>query len=125
MVANQYQAVGATPKPEGDMAVQAYLQVYAENQKDLSHYFRTLYHLFKFVKMADMQDKRRYTSLARAQLSQFELALLFYDALTPIPPETENKFKPLIEEFGLLENLDRSLLLDKSHEKLYAASAFI
>lgn len=103
-------------------------QVYSDFEKDhqsfLAHYFRTLFHLIKFVKMSaivvEYQDKRRYTSLVRAQLSKYELALLFYNGLT----ECGANFKPWIEEFGLLEHFDKTLLFDPSHEKFYAASAY-
>jgi Putative phage abortive infection protein len=95
------------------------------HQEDLAHYFRTLYHLIKFVKISDVvveyKDKRRYTSLVRAQLSAYELALLFYNGLSPYG----EGFKPWIEEFGLLEHLDTEhLLLDPSHEVLYDPKAF-
>ena len=98
-----------------------YLAFYAHHQGVLGHYFRNLYHVIKFVKNSDVEDKRRYTSLVRATLSQFELALLFYNCITPLG---EEKFKPLVEEFGLLENLDCKLLLKPEDEKLYAPKAF-
>jgi hypothetical protein len=72
------------------------------------------------VKTSDVQDKRRYTSLARAQLSQYELALLFYNGISPLG----EKFKPVIEEFGLLENLDETLLFEPGHEEFYDQKAF-
>ena len=102
-----------------------YLAFYTHYQGMLGHYFRNLYHLIKFIKSSNSEDKRRYTSLARAQLSQYELALLFYNGIAAIPPETENKFKPLIEEFGLLKNLDPKLLLNPDEDlKLYDPKAF-
>jgi hypothetical protein len=56
----------------------------------------------------------------RAQLSKFELFFLFYNCLG----SHGTGFKPLVEEFGLLEHLDTKALLSQSHQKLYAASAF-
>lgn len=118
----QEKGVAETGKP--DFVKQAYLEFYKTHQEDLGHYFRTLYHLIKFVKVSNVvveyEDKRRYTSLVRAQLSAYELLLLFYDGIT----EYGEKFKPLIEEFGLLEHLDKTLLLDPSYEKFYAESAY-
>jgi|ERR1051326_8003304 hypothetical protein len=113
-----------TVKSAPKTLTERYLAFYGAYQGILGHYFRNLYHVFKFVDRSEIEDKRRYTSLARAQLSQYELALLFYNALTAIPPETENKFKPLIEEYGLLENLNRELLLMPEDEKLYDSKAF-
>jgi hypothetical protein len=69
---------------------------------------------------ADYKNRRRYTSLVRAQLSAFELELLFYNGISP----HGEKFKPLIEKFGLLENFDTKHLLSPSHESFYAKTAF-
>jgi hypothetical protein len=129
-------AKGSDPKPTFlnpmqveslDVLAKLYLKFYGHHQAEVGHYFRNLYHLFKFVAESKIPDgdKRRYTSLVRAQLSQYELALLFYDALTPIPPEPTNKFKNLIERFGLLENLNLDLLFDKERDvKFYKDTAF-
>lgn len=107
-------------KQEGVTGTQRYVMFYEKYQEVLGHYFRNLYHLFKFVKGSDIQDKRRYTSLARAQLSQCELVFLFYNGLSSYG----EKFKPLIEEFGLLENLNRKLLFVSDEDKAYDPKAF-
>jgi hypothetical protein len=67
-----------------------------------------------------MEPKRRYTSLARAQLSMYELGLVFYDGLS----RYGEKFKPLIERYGLLEHLDKNLLFNKEHAKFYTDGAY-
>src|SRR5207249_4987111 len=97
---------------------------YEKHQEDLAHYFRTLYHIIKLVKFSEVivkaEDKRRYTSLARAQLSAFELALLFYNGIS----KQGEGFRPWIEEFGLLEHLDERYLLHPLHEGLYSEKAY-
>ena len=103
----------------------AYNSWWESHQEDLAHYFRTLYHLIKFVVLSDVvvayKDKRRYTSLVRAQLSAYELALLFYNGVNQYGED----FKPWIEEFGLLEHLDRKkMLFDSRFEALYDPKAF-
>jgi hypothetical protein len=103
-----------------DSTIQVYESLPAEHHQQLHHYFRNLYHVIKFVKDSPVENKRRYTSLVRAQLSSLELVLLFYNCLSPIG----KGFKPLIEEFGLLEHLDPSLLLDESHKSFYAETAY-
>jgi len=45
---------------------------------------------------------------------------LFYNCVSSYG----EKFKPLVEEFGLLENLDRTTLLNSAHEKFYKPEAF-
>jgi hypothetical protein len=96
------------------------------NQSELNHYFRILYHVFKFVADSKLPeaDQVRYANLARAQLSTFELCLLFYNGAVG---EGAEGMKPLIEQFGLLKHVDRSLLLDPSHKtewQLYKGQAF-
>lgn len=111
-------------KQDPQIVSQAYCDYYESlSQQNLGHYFRTLYHVFKFVKATDMPSdvQRRYASIARAQLSSLELSLLFYNCLTPYG----TKFKPLIEEFGLLEHLDKKTLFDASHEKFFAKTAYV
>lgn len=101
---------------------QVYNQFYKDHQAELGHYFRHLYHIIKFVKQSTIADKHKYTSLVRAQLSGFEHLMLFYNGLSEYGIK---KFKPLIEEFQLLENLPRQqLLMPKLHLPLYEPSAY-
>lgn len=107
---------------EREAAVQAYMQVYRTYEGDLGHYFRSFYHIIKFVhESPGVRDKRRYTNFARAQLSSFELVLLFYNGLSPLGSA---KMKPLIEEYALLKNLSAKRLLSPRHTHYYEASAF-
>lgn len=89
--------------PEGRQRVVsidlAYNQFYAEYQRLIGHYFRNLYHIFKFIRGSAVADKRRYAAIVRAQLSVSELHLLFYAGLSEHGRE---KFRPLIEEYELL-----------------------
>ncbi|MDB6026990.1 MAG: hypothetical protein JWM68_3213 [Verrucomicrobiales bacterium] len=103
-------------------AIEEYFKFCGPYQASLGHYFRNLYHMIKLAKADGFtyEEQRRYTSLARAQLSAFELALLFYSSITPLG----EKFKPLIEEFGLLENLEQTLLLDEDHVRFYHSDAY-
>jgi len=99
----------------------AYTKFYKEYQSDLGHYFRNLYNILKFINKKNPGDKFFYTNLLRAQLSSFELLMLFYNCLSQFG---KVKFKPLIEEYHFLQNMPRSPLLDKNHTKLYKKSAF-
>ncbi len=110
--------------PANERIERCYDVFYETHQEDLAHYFRTLYHLIKLVKFSEAiveyKDKRRYTSLARAQLSAFELTLLFYDGAS----KHGKGFKPWIEEFGLLEHINKDHLLLPSHAGLYSEAAY-
>jgi hypothetical protein len=99
-----------------------YARFYAAHQSELGHYFRHLYHIIKFVKESPIEDKKRYTSLVRAQLSAFEHLMLFYNCVSTLGIQ---KFKPLVEEFELLENLPEELLLHSVlHRGLYDKDAY-
>ncbi len=118
----------AKTKYSGDKSQVDILKIYeglfAKEQADLGHYFRNLYHIIKFVRQSEIKDehKRDYTNLVRAQLSSYELILLYYNALSVYGRQ---KFKPLIEKYGLLKNMNDDLILEefKCSEK-YLKSAF-
>lgn len=83
----------------------AYGTFYRKHESEIGHYFRHLYHVIKFVDQSIVDDKRRYTSFVRAQLSSYELELLFYNCLS----EYGNLyFKPLVEKYGLLKHLSEN-----------------
>ena len=94
---------------------------FAVNQSDLGHYFRHLYHIFKFIDRSDELDKYMYTSIVRAQLSNDELCLLFYNCLSNYGKE---KFLPLVEKYKLLKNIDKYSLAHLDHVALYKKTAF-
>lgn len=100
----------------------AYINYYLRHQSDLGHYFRNLYHIFKFINNSNISDKSRYTSLVRAQLSNDELVLLFYNSISE---NGKDEFKPLIEKYHLLKNLNQTSLIRKDeHSKYYKDSAY-
>lgn len=91
-------------------------------QNEVGHYFRNLYNILKFVDQSSVDEKRMYTNLLRAQLSSYELCLLFYNCLSEMGSD---KFKPLIEEYSLLKTLPDELLFNSEvHKSFYADSAF-
>lgn len=101
---------------------ESYRTFYKEHQAELGHYFRHLYHIVKFIKTAPIENKRHYTALLRAQLSGYEHLMLFYNGLSEYGFQ---KFKPLIEEFALLENMPQEHLVARHlHIKLYEPSAY-
>lgn len=105
-----------------ELYIEAYNSVYIKHRSDLSHYFRTFYHLIKLIDKSDINDKNQYTSIARAQLSSYEQVLLFYNCLHGNGKE---KFKPLIEKYCLLKNIDRALLISETNMIEYNESAFV
>ncbi|VAX21003.1 hypothetical protein MNBD_NITROSPINAE02-471 [hydrothermal vent metagenome] len=93
-----------------------------ENQASVGHYFRNLFTLVDFVDKSTIENKKHYTNMIRAQLSSYELALLFYNCLWRIG---RMKFKALVEKHALMTNLDASLLTDAEGQiPLYEDSAY-
>jgi hypothetical protein len=84
----------------------------------LGHYFLNLYHIIKFVDKSDLEDKDKkfYTVIIRAQLSEYELALLFYTCFCL--DETQEKFLPLVKKYNMLKHLNNKLLADPAHREL-------
>jgi hypothetical protein len=101
----------------------AYSLFYQDAQSELGHYFRSFYHIVRYVDMAELTDseKRRYQRIVRAQLSSVELKLLFYNGLSTFG---DKRFKPLIEKYALLKQIPKAELLSPKHAELYQASAF-
>ncbi len=95
---------------------EAYQAFYEENQAEIGHYFRSLYNIIKLVKNSDLEDRRLYTNLVRAQLSSYELLLLFYNCLSELGRE---KLTPLSKEFDLFKHLRAKMLIDPTHASLY------
>lgn len=79
----------------------------------IGHYFRTVYNIIKFVDTANIEEtqKKIYTNLVRAQLSKFELGLLFYNSINP--KFGSSKFLPLIKKYDLLKHLEDDVLACK------------
>jgi hypothetical protein len=98
-----------------------YLNFYDANKNDLEHYFRHIYHILKFVDNSKIENKRTYTNFLRAQLSSFELANIFYNGLST---HGDEKMKPLLEKYALLKNLNKSLVLNTKHLKVYKKQAY-
>ncbi len=101
----------------------AYGNFYEANESDIGHYFRTLYNVIQFVHEGDVDDKRLYTNLVRAQLSTFELVLLFYHCLTSFGNQ---EFKALVEQYGLIQNVpDSKIQFRDVLRPMYRSEAFV
>ena len=88
------------------------------------HYFRHLYHIYKFVDTSDLiEDSERYdyACIIRSQLSDYELVMMFYNCLTA---NGRDKFKPLIEKYAVFNNLRLELLAKVNDKEEYAQGAY-
>jgi Putative phage abortive infection protein len=111
-----------------------YMHHYELSQTDFGHYFRNLYRMIKLVDQTDFfydiskvsseeifELKYRYTSIIRAQISDYELLWIFYNCLTQNGVE---KFKPYIENYSLLKNIPKKYIPFETHLELYDKKAF-
>jgi len=124
-----------------------YLEFYTTVQSDFGHYFRNLYRIVKFVDQTEFYAKEelgvpnnaekykdlvkheiynfperyKYTSMIRAQLSDYELLWLFYNCLSDYGIE---KFKPLIEKYSILKNLPKDKIHNSELINEYKNTAF-
>jgi len=103
------------PKLEAiDIEYQRFYQAYGGF---VGHYFRTIYNIIKFVDRdaAVVGDPKFYANLLRAQLSKYELGLLFYNCLSKYG---RMKLQPLVKKFDLLKHLEDEVLHDPSDREL-------
>ncbi|MCT7650951.1 putative phage abortive infection protein [Aliarcobacter butzleri] len=83
-----------------------YNAFHSEYSQIINHYFRNLYHILRIVDEEDDFDidkKKYYTSILRAQISNYELALIFMNA---IYKEGDSKLFPLLVKFEFMEPLN-------------------
>lgn len=95
----------------------AYDEFWKDRQQDLAHYYRYLYNVLRFVfEYEGTIDKQRYVKLLRAQLSDYELGLLFYTALN----KHGINYWLYIHEYQLLDNMPDSVLIAPEHKQLFS-----
>lgn len=85
----------------------------------LDHYFRYAYRILKYVnesKLIDNEERMQYASVFRAHLSCYELLILFINCIEM----DNNKFKNLIEQYCLFNNIRAHLMPDTdNYQRLY------
>jgi hypothetical protein len=91
----------------------SYNNFWRQYQSHLGHYYRYLYNIIKLVDQSNF-DKDSYMKLIRAQLSDQELILLFYNCLAG----AGENFKIYISRYNMLDNMPPSLLLKADHVAL-------
>jgi hypothetical protein len=109
--------------------VHAYKRACLEYIDYFSHYFRNLYHLFKFIDESELieeSDKRMYSKYVRSQLSDVELVCLFYNSISKIAlPGRENmelgypKMQAYLKKFDVLQNMNPRSLIHPIHLEIF------
>jgi uncharacterized membrane protein len=98
---------------------QGYARFWKDAHTELAHYFRFLFNFVRFVDEAKKSEPY-HMRLLRSQLSNSELALLFYNSLTP----EGKKFRQYVEKHALFDNIHVSKLLEQKHILLFARAAY-
>ncbi|WP_428032599.1 putative phage abortive infection protein [Ancylobacter sp.] len=107
--------------PDRERLQLAYDAFWQRRQQDLAHYYRYLYNVLRFVHEAKgIEDRGPYVKLLRAQLSDFELIMLFYTALN----KHGINYWSYIHEYQLFDNLPVGMLIDPIHETYYSPRSF-
>ena len=97
---------------------EAYNVFYDKNGDELGQYYRTLYNIIKLVNNSEfIENKFVYTNLVRAQLSRYELLLLFYNSLSNYGSE---KMAPLVKKYNILKHLEGNMVIEE-HKYLWDA----
>lgn len=60
----------------------AYGKFYKKNHRFIGHYLQTLNQIFTFIMLGDVSNLEKYWKFIKAQLNEYELAIIFYHALT-------------------------------------------
>ena len=97
----------------------SYNSFYLEYQADLGHYFRNLYNIIFFIDTLKTSQQSFYLGLLMAQLSNYELTLLFFHCLR----STNKEFKTLVEKYAILEQVPKDEVTTMAY-KIYSPSAF-
>lgn len=76
------------------------------NDEQIRYYFLNLYQLLRYVDQETPKsvDSKQYTNIIRAQLSKYELILLFHNAIG-ISRLSNTDYLELVEKYELLEHL--------------------
>lgn len=97
----------------------AYQIFWKNHQTELGHYYRYLYNIVRFVEEEGFEGGP-YLRLIRAQISDQELLLLFYNCVT----KNGGNFTRLVEKYALLDNMPKIRILNEEHLSLLDSTAY-
>ncbi|WBS00697.1 putative phage abortive infection protein [Pseudoduganella sp. SL102] len=117
---NRLTAIRQSPGIDKTSFDEAYEKFYGGNGQEVGHYFTLLYNIFKFLDNSDIPNSDFYAKIVRAQLSNAEVALLFYNGLAA----RGSKFKKYIEKYSLLKSLSKVSDSDLHLIESYSPRAF-
>lgn len=95
--------------PLKELRREAYESSYKEKENQIGHYYRNLYRIVKLIQSEDFGldekntdfEKSKYRGILRAQLSSYELLMVFYNVAYS---EKGEKFKELLKDTNFFDN---------------------
>lgn len=86
-----------------------YKKIYKESLYPMGLFFRSYYHLIKYIVISDLDDKEKYQyiSFARSQLSDDVISVLFFYSIG----YGNEKFKKMAEDWVLLNNIPEKIFI--------------
>ena len=93
-----------------------YNEIFEGHSAFLGHYYRHLFQTVKFVvsqdeKRVDYSQKRNYLRILRAQLSDQEQEMLYYNWLSGYGAAWENGINQFFTDYRMIHNLKKNVLL--------------
>mgnify|MGYP001074337853 CR=1 FL=1 len=88
---------------------QVYKETHEVNHSTLAHYLRNLYHIFKYIKYSsglDETQQQNYASIVSAQLTSYELGLMFYNSFEFEKSEKLYLEYGVFEQFGVKQTIE-------------------
>lgn len=115
---------------EGKVAV--LYEKFVEETVYVGFYYRFIYNILKFTInywedcKKDYNTVRKYVDLLCAKLSDEELCMLFYNALSKYGRNQNEslEFKRILDIYQVFENLNQDFLIDRSHFRFYPHTDF-
>ena len=108
----------------------AFYDKYVQEQKcNAGFYFRFVHNLVTFVLLhwkGSPNDIHMYLNFIQAQMSDEELALVFYDSISNkgLDKNRRYTFKNNLDKYSFLENIPESTLLRRCHYKIFPKTMF-
>lgn len=129
---NTYNCVTVVPISDEyrlQLIIPSYESFYQLNDYNLGHYFRYVFNVIKYIKdkhASDIEAQNRLIGLLQAQLSNDELGLLFYNALSRhgINSSGSYLFREWLDEHNFFQNIDKRCLLHESVVDNYPKTKF-
>lgn len=112
-----------------ELMIDAYEKFYSVHEHNLGHYFRYLYNIIKYIR-SSFRDKPKiveeFVGLIQAQMSNDELGLLFYNAISVHGQNLKGQhlFKEWLDSYDFFENIDPTRIFNDAFLDFYPNTHF-